>query len=40
MNPYLERPELWTEVHHRLITAIANAIESTLSLDYRVAIEK
>jgi hypothetical protein len=40
MNPYLENPELWTEVHHRLITAIANAIESNLSLDYRVAIEK
>lgn len=40
MNPYLEHPELWTEVHHRLITAIANAIEATLSLNYRVAIEK
>ena len=40
MNPYLENPELWTEVHHRLITAIANAIELNLSLDYRVAIEK
>lgn len=23
MNPYLENPELWSEVHHRLITAIA-----------------
>jgi hypothetical protein len=40
MNPYLENPELWTEVHHRLITALANAIESTLNIDYRVAIEK
>jgi len=40
MNPYLENPELWPEVHHRLITAIANAIESNLSQDYRVAIEK
>lgn len=40
MNPYLENSELWTEVHHRLITAIANAIEAVLSLDYRVAIEK
>lgn len=40
MNPYLENPELWTEVHHRLITAIADAIESNLSLQYRVAIEK
>lgn len=40
MNPYLEHPELWMEVHHRLITALANAIESNLSFDYRVAIEK
>lgn len=40
MNPYLENHELWPEVHHRLITAIAIAIESNLSLKYRVAIEK
>jgi hypothetical protein len=40
MNPYLENPQLWPEVHHRLITAIANAIESNLQQDYRVAIEK
>lgn len=40
MNPYLENPQLWSEVHHRLITAIAIAIESSLSLKYRVAIEK
>jgi len=40
MNPYLEHSELWSEVHHRLITALAIAIESNLSLKYRVAIEK
>lgn len=40
MNPYLENPDLWSEVHHRLITAIADAIEPNLSLQYRVAIEK
>ncbi|HAJ58872.1 MAG TPA: hypothetical protein DCP31_06105, partial [Cyanobacteria bacterium UBA8543] len=40
MNPYLENPELWSEVHHRLITALADAIETNLSLKYRVAIEK
>lgn len=40
MNPYLENPQLWPEVHHRLITAIANAIESNLHQNYRVAIEK
>jgi hypothetical protein len=40
MNPYLENPDLWSEVHHRLITAIANNIESHLHPKYRVAIEK
>ncbi|MBW4575213.1 MAG: DUF4058 family protein [Aphanothece sp. CMT-3BRIN-NPC111] len=40
MNPYLENPELWPEVHSRLITAIAIAIEPKLSRNYRVAIEK
>ncbi len=40
MNPYLENPELWSEVHHRLITALADAIEPALSRKYRVAIEK
>lgn len=40
MNPYLENLQLWPEVHHRLVTAIADAIETELSLKYRVAIEK
>ena len=40
MNPYLENPDLWSEVHHRMITAIAIAIEPNLSMQYRVAIEK
>jgi hypothetical protein len=40
MNLYLENPELWSEVHHRLITALADAIETELSLKYRVAIKK
>ncbi len=40
MNPYLEHPDLWSEVHSRLIVAIANAILPQLSLNYRVAIEK
>ncbi len=40
MNPYLENPELWSEVHHRLITGLADAIEPNLSFKYRVAIEK
>jgi Protein of unknown function (DUF4058) len=40
MNPYLECSDLWTELHHRLITALANAITANLSFEYRVAIEK
>ncbi|NJM47030.1 MAG: DUF4058 family protein [Alkalinema sp. RU_4_3] len=40
MDPYLEHPSMWPEVHHRLISAIADALEQTLTLDYRVAIEK
>ena len=40
MNPYLEHPELWSEVHSRLIVAIADDIAPALLPDYYVAIEK
>lgn len=40
MNPYLENPELWPEVHSRLIVAIADAIAPALLPTYYVAIEK
>ncbi|WP_088889976.1 DUF4058 family protein [Leptolyngbya ohadii] len=40
MNPYLENPELWSEVHSRLIVAIADNLSDHLSEEYRVAIEK
>lgn len=40
MDPYLEAPELWSEVHSRLIVAIADNLSEQLSDDYRVAIEK
>ncbi len=40
MNPYLEHPALWPDVHHRLITAIADALAPALRPRYRVAIEK
>jgi len=40
MNPYLENPELWSEVHSRLIVAIADDLTDHLSEQYRVAIEK
>ena len=35
MNPYLEHPQLWPEVHHRLITAIAIAIQPALLPKYQ-----
>uniref|UniRef100_UPI000BBC38A6 DUF4058 family protein n=1 Tax=Calothrix sp. NIES-2100 TaxID=1954172 RepID=UPI000BBC38A6 len=40
MNPYLENPVFWAEVHHRLITAIADTIEENIPPQYRVAIEQ
>jgi hypothetical protein len=38
MDPYLEHPDLWSEVHHRLITAIADAVSPQVRPRYRVAI--
>jgi hypothetical protein len=40
MNPYLEHPELWPEVHHWLITLTAEALVAQLRPKYRVAVEK
>jgi hypothetical protein len=39
MNPYLEAPNLWAEVHSRLIVAIADQLDELLSRQYRVAVE-
>jgi len=40
MDPYLERPALWSGVHHRLITAIANDLAPKIRPKYIVAIEE
>ncbi|MBD2344732.1 DUF4058 family protein [Anabaena subtropica] len=40
MNPYLENPQLWAEVHSRFIVAIADEIAPQLRPQYRVAVEK
>ena len=40
MNPFLETPPLWSEFHSRMIVAIADALEETLSQGYRVAVEQ
>lgn len=39
-NPYLEHPELWSEVHHWMITLIAELLVSKLRPKYQVVIEK
>ncbi|MEL7502062.1 MAG: DUF4058 family protein [Cyanobacteria bacterium J06554_6] len=40
MNPYLESPELWPEVHNRLIVAIADFLNPQLMPKYRAAIDR
>lgn len=40
MNPYLENPDLWTEVHHLLISILAETLNPQLLPKYRAAIEK
>ncbi len=40
MNPYLENPDLWPEVHHLLISLLAETLNPQLLPIYRVAIEK
>lgn len=39
MNPFLEAPYLWSEVHSRLIVALANDLGSRLRPKYYTAIE-
>lgn len=40
MNPYLEHPDLWTEVHHLMIGILAETLNPQLLPNYRAAIEK
>lgn len=40
MDPYLEHPDFWPEVHSRLIVAIADFLVPQVRPKYRVAIEK
>jgi hypothetical protein len=39
MDPYLEQPGIWQQVHTRLIVAIADALVPKVSPKYRVDIE-
>ena len=40
MDPYLEAPQLWAELHNRLIVAIADDLSPKLRPNYRVAIDQ
>jgi hypothetical protein len=40
MDPYLEHPGLWPDVHQRLVVAIANTLAPVLRPHYRVSVEQ
>lgn len=40
MNPYLENPNLWTEVHFGLISVLARSLNAVITPKYRAAVEK
>lgn len=40
MNPYLESPELWSEVHFGLIAVLARSLNAMITPKYRAAVEK
>lgn len=40
VDPYLEHPDLWPDVHHRLIVAIADTLAPILRPRYRVLVDK
>ena len=39
MDPYLEHPDLWPDLHHRLITALADALGPQVRPRYVVRVE-
>ena len=40
MDPYLEHPSLWPDVHDRLIAAIADVITPAVTPKYYVGLER
>jgi hypothetical protein len=40
MNPYLENPNLWTEVQFGLIGGLARFLNSVIMPKYRATVEK
>ena len=39
MDPYLEHPDMWRDVHHRLIATLADHLAPALRPRYRVKVE-
>src|SRR4030095_15443358 len=40
MDPYLEHPALWPDVHNRLIAALANDVSERVAPRYYVGLER
>ncbi|NET36910.1 MAG: DUF4058 family protein [Cyanothece sp. SIO1E1] len=40
MNPYLERPDLWPEIHYGLISGLMRTLNPVLNPKYRAAVDK
>ncbi|MFG6097127.1 DUF4058 family protein [Leptothoe sp. ISB3NOV94-8A] len=40
MNPYLEHPDLWPEIHPQFVTALANLLQKEVSDRYSILIRK
>ncbi|MEC4984196.1 MAG: DUF4058 family protein [Oscillatoria sp. PMC 1068.18] len=40
MNPYLENPTTWSDVHNRLINSLANSLSKKLRPKYYIAVEE
>ena len=40
MNPFLENPQLWSEVHFGLISVLARSLNAVITPKYRAAVEK
>jgi hypothetical protein len=38
MDPYLEAPSLWPDVHHRIITAVSDQLQERIAPHYRAVI--
>ena len=40
MNPYLEHPDIWPEIHPRFVAALAELLEKEVSERYSIIIRK